>query len=353
MPIVRSAAIGLLLLCGSTSLCLAQNGFYGIGDLEGGDTRSTINGLSGDGRTAVGSSEGPSGTQAVRWTLKNGLETFLSTTDAATSIATAASHDGSVIVGRANTSAYRWSSTDGVHTMNLLGGSNSSAQDVSGDGRTVVGISSTRAFKWTSETGAIELDDGNGNRLSAAARAVSFDGSIIAGGVNPSQSQGPVYWDADLKLHPLDLSERPERGNTLGMTDDGSLYVGSSEGSFGIAFTSTPDGGLSRLPRTRSDTRATDVSADGSIIVGYDPNGAIIWLDRSLYRMDAWLESQHNLDLQGWQLSSVSAISNDGTVFAGQGFNPQGNLEGWVAIIPTPTSATLLALAAPILLRRR
>ena len=47
--------------------------------------------------------------------------------------------------------------------------------------------------------------------------------------------------------------------------------------------------------------------------------------------------------LTGWTLDRANAISADGTVIVGNGTNPSGLGEGWIAIIPEPTTATLLA----------
>ncbi len=55
-------------------------------------------------------------------------------------------------------------------------------------------------------------------------------------------------------------------------------------------------------------------------------------------------------DLTGWTLTSVNAISADGTTIVGQGFNPNGQSAAWLArlgpaeVIPEPTSLTLLTV---------
>ena len=62
------------------------------------------------------------------------------------------------------------------------------------------------------------------------------------------------------------------------------------------------------------------------------------------------------LDLTGWTLREATGISDDGLTIVGYGDNPNGFMEGWIAVIPEPSSgllvgAGLVALAA--LQRRR
>jgi hypothetical protein len=54
------------------------------------------------------------------------------------------------------------------------------------------------------------------------------------------------------------------------------------------------------------------------------------------------LVDYHGLDLTGWTLEFARAISDDGTVIAGYGLNPQGGTEAWIAIIPEPSTALLV-----------
>jgi hypothetical protein len=53
--------------------------------------------------------------------------------------------------------------------------------------------------------------------------------------------------------------------------------------------------------------------------------------------------------LEGWQLTRANDISADGRVIVGEGINPDGTLEAWLAIIPEPSTLTLAiaALALP------
>ncbi len=56
--------------------------------------------------------------------------------------------------------------------------------------------------------------------------------------------------------------------------------------------------------------------------------------------------------LTGWTLSEATAISADGTTIVGQGYNPDGNTEAWMAsmdsaaVVPEPSSLALLGIGA-------
>ncbi len=55
------------------------------------------------------------------------------------------------------------------------------------------------------------------------------------------------------------------------------------------------------------------------------------------------------LDLTGWTLYEATGISADGLTIVGNGINPNGNYEGWIATIPEPTTLLPLSLGAVML----
>ena len=99
--------------------------------------------------------------------------------------------------------------------------------------------------------------------------------------------------------------------------------------------------GLSDLPGGFHSSIPYAVSGDGSIVVGKGdsgtPNGAFIWEPgtgmRSLYDV---LQDDFGLDLNGWELWSAKGILSDGKTIVGDGKNPSGQVEAWIAHLDTP-----------------
>jgi probable HAF family extracellular repeat protein len=220
------------------------------------------------------------------------------------------SDDGSTLVGWGNTSvrigtkfynidqAFRWTEATGMVNLGDLPNDNpspsSNAYAVSADGSVVVGratapIQGKEAFIWTEATGMIGLGDLPGGGFQSEARAVSADGSIV-----------------------------------VGMANSGT------QGKEGFVWTS----GTGMVGLGRAD--AVGVSDDGSIIVGRKSSKAAIWVkdEDGVYvsrDLKTVLEQDHGLDLTGWTLRYARDVSGDGLVITGNGINPLGGVEGWVA----------------------
>lgn len=176
-------------------------GIQGLGDLRGGVFNSYASGVSGDGSTVVGMGSIIEG-RAVRWTAA-GLQSLGVLPGGTRSFATAASYDGSVIVGDGDfsdrTEAFRWTSAGGMQGLGVPpGGIVSRAAAVNGDGSVIVGHTATLAGG-----DAMIWDQRRGMRSIAAilsasaalptgwtllsATGVSADGRTIVGyGVNPA-----------------------------------------------------------------------------------------------------------------------------------------------------------------------
>jgi hypothetical protein len=43
------------------------------------------------------------------------------------------------------------------------------------------------------------------------------------------------------------------------------------------------------------------------------------------------------IEIDGWKLTNAQAISSDGRTIVGTGFNPLGQTEGWIVVIPEPS----------------
>lgn len=313
----------------------AGDGMVGLGDLPGGDFSSAAYGVSGDGAVVVGSSRpGPGLQEAVYWTASSGMVGLGYLPGGGTdSVATAVSEDGSTIVGQSNSSAgreaYLWTSSGGMVGLGGLPGQpvDSIAYGVSADGSTVVGAVFTTAltedgsdvaFVWTQSAGMLDLGVLPGGYESEA-RAVTPDGSIVVG----ASSTGTDVYEA------------------IRWTQAGGMV------------------GLGNLP-SGSNSAANAVSADGSVIVGtgYDATSvrsrALVWLPGSGPRaLQDVLVNDLGLDLTGWELTEAYGVSADGLTIIGNGWNPSGRPEAFLAFLPEPSTGLLLALGLAALARCR
>jgi probable HAF family extracellular repeat protein len=80
---------------------------------------------------------------------------------------------------------------------------------------------------------------------------------------------------------------------------------------------------------------ASGVSADGSVVVGYGNSEsgteAFIWDSTKGMQSLYTVLTGYGIDLTGWTLSSAMDISDDGKTIVGYGYNPDGNMEAWIA----------------------
>jgi len=261
-----------------------------------------VNAVSGDGRVLVGEVEGMYEWNAARWTAAEGTLVLDDGPEPLEdSRALGASTDGSVIVG----SDFRWTAETGMVDMGY------SCYDVSADGSAIVGWPG----RWTARTGWVSLVTAPG--WTVEPQAISADGSTVVG-LAYTGPPGPA-----------------DPGIAFRWTDETGVV------------------GLGALPGD-SESRARDVSGDGSVIVGHSGAGdtrAFIWHQTHGMRdLKEVLTNDFGLDLTGWELSGAGSVSDDGTVIVGSGLNPSGQWEAWRAVIPEPSGLALLMAAVMILL---
>ena len=139
----------------------SQASFQGLGDLPGGTVASHANGISADGLTVVGASQGGVNdyTEAFRWTQAGGMVGLGFLRQGTYSLALDASGDGSVVIGYSGIgfgrlSAFRWAGGF-MDSLGYLPGDSlySEGYGISPGGTSIVGISYTgshrEAFRWT------------------------------------------------------------------------------------------------------------------------------------------------------------------------------------------------------------
>jgi probable HAF family extracellular repeat protein len=309
--------------------------FAGLGRASGSET-SGASGISADGATVVGRSNG-----AFRWSFGAGMESLGSLPGTVSSDATAVSGDGSVIVGTSGDAAFRWTVLGGMQDLGLSPFSAPNA--VSADGAVVVGDAQTQygvsAFRWTAAEGAVLLTP-LGLEWSSALD-VSADGSAIVGQVTsffPDEQSVAVVWrPAGLGFLGW-LPGAPFLQSAARAVDaDGSVIVGDSAAPGGYeAFRWTPRQGMMSLGEP---SEAWDLSADGAVVVGrtrsFVAAEAFVWDPlHGLRSLRDVLVNDYGVDLTGWSLHHAPAISADGQTIVGSGTNPSGQLEGWIAHLP-------------------
>lgn len=221
------------------------------------------------------------------------------------------SADGSVIVGgnsgMAPAPAVYWDGSGNVTSLGVLpgGGSFAAARGVSGDGTVIVGFGTiTNTITGYTEYQAFRRDGVNGYSLLGVEGTQSYaygantDGSVIVGSyedANPSVAYRAFRWDA-----------------VSGMQDIGSLI------GFG------PFDSYYRV-------EASDVNADGSVIVGYSNSG-------NGTRAFRWVQTYTALGAAGGPLSIVAAGGGIGGVmqdlgsFGGESRARAVNADGTVVV---------------------
>ena len=128
---------------------------------------------------------------------------------------------------------------------------------------------------------------------------------------------------------------------------DGSVVVGRGSSASGLeAFRWTAASGmvgLGELPGGLFESRANGVSADGSVVVGrsrtddISANEAFVWTqDNGMQSLRDMLIASGVTGLDDWELHEASGISADGQWVVGNGINPLGEGEAFLADISAP-----------------
>jgi len=313
-----------------------QGGMLGLGTLAGGFISAAF-GVSADGNVIVGESESNDGLRAFIWTQVDGMKSLGTLAGGTYSRAFAVSGDGRVVVGTGDSDnpdipgeeAFRWTQADGMIGLGTLeGGTSSQAWGVSADGSVVVGISGgiLRAFRWTASTGMVSLGTLKGG-LTSQAFAVSADGRVIVGqsgstAFPDAEGFGEAFrWTKESGMVGLGALQGDMFSEALDVSADGSVIVGWSgrtADSDGEAFAWTQQGGMVGLGTLTggSSSRAFGVSADGRIIVG---RSASTHGDRAFIWRLGTMEDLANL------FGSFPVLADDNAVAAEQ---HQGFLRG-------------------------
>ncbi len=342
------------------------------------DLRSPATGVSGDGSVVVGpigrwtADEGwvDMGTAAIDVSTDGSViltEGTLWTADGGSVPlgfnASGISPDGSVVVGFSRQGpsgfAVRWTADTGPESLGWLPGDNSSVASAgSPGGSVVVGRSGVFAFTtrpdayiWTRETGMVGLGSGP-EGLDCQATAVSDDGSVVVGHVAGYRGGGALIWDSINGMRRLDdvltvdfgvEREGPPLRYSGDISADGTVIVGgdtdrgwravvpklptlasAATGSFGAAET-WDDSRLTPGDYGRAVIKDHTVTVDADSEVASlwiaDPNGRlVVSQDNTLTVTHGIAVSYGTLDLQG-TLDLGSMLVIDGTLTMGEDAN--------------------------------
>jgi hypothetical protein len=204
----------------------------------------------------------------------------------------------------------------------LYPGSNvqSDADAVSKDGLVIVGDTQKitpfagSGYRWTDATGMTAVGD-------FAANAVSRDGSVVVGTMNPSDGFQAYRWTQADGVVRLGLYAPGYTSQALGVSGDGLTVVGFVENN-------------------STDLRQAFIWKEG-------------WPAMRLLQ-DVLMERYDFTELNGWSLTKAYAISDDGITIVGRGYSPQHADEAWRAVmLPEPGTLCLLALGGLAMLKRK
>jgi probable HAF family extracellular repeat protein len=211
----------------------------------------------------------------------------------------------------------------------------STAYDVSGDGQVVVGTgtSSTysEAFRWTAATGMVSLG-GLTRPGNSTGEAVSADGTTIVG-LDVRTAQG-YSWTSTGGM--VGLGTYPPGAFSEGATDvsaDGSVIVGISGGQ-AVLYSGGTITGLGTLPGDGHVSASFGISGDGHVAVGFSDYELIIpggpgedpftdTVDQAVAWFDEQIVGLGDLD-GGDYYSRAYAASFDGSIIVGSSIGSDG-----------------------------
>jgi len=328
----------------------AQTGYIEVDSLPGYDS-SFPNAVSADGSVIVGRSHS-GGPAAFRWTVGGGTQ-LLPPLPGGVDMAAAygISDDGSIIVGSDGTDHFGMAAVwdgDDHYTIGALSSTQpySRANAVSGDGTIIVGHTEVRedggvdrgAFRWTDAGGMVPLVNLVGGYHRAEAFDISADGSVIVG--SSRSDAGVDHWGGG----PVEEAFRwTEAGGMVGLGD-------------------LPGGGFRSSASATSADGSVIVGMSETDVVVIPPMGdwrhvssPFIWTEQAGMRSVLQIvEDDLGLDTTGMTFGMVTDVSADGTIIVGTGIAADGGSHVWVLnTVPEPSTLALAAWACAALLARR
>jgi probable HAF family extracellular repeat protein len=349
--------LATLVVLASVARVLGQpSSFDGIGLFSPERPRSWAWGISADGATVVTGF-------AYRWTREYGLEPLPLPPEPLEGVSAAAvSEDGGVIVGPATVADASCVHRLAQGNYEIIGPCGVLEAWAVSDAGDRVPISSTNfgsagtSYLWRAGAPLMAFGPPPWSPITWC-RGISGDGRVIVGGgfrFYPIPYPGFLWTEEDGFQWLGDLPGGGDSSTGVGASYDGSIVVGySHSGNNADPFHSEAFcwsaaagmEGLGDLPGGAFNSQALDVSADGVVVVGWGTTDqgqeAFIWDpgDRMRLLRQVLAEDGLEKEVAGWLLQSATGISADGRTICGDGINPMGQQEGWVAQLTPPCPA--------------
>ena len=226
----------------------------------------------------------------------------------------------------------------------------SEAEVVSGDGSTIAGYTSSptgmQIFRWDAKNGMVDIGNITGPSITAHVGGITYDGNMIVGWVEypGGHDHEPFIWKSSEDIEPISLPSRFSSARYTDVSADGSTILGYGRIQDKIKSFRITNGGIKILsaPFPATDIKARRITLDGRYAVGsyldasettrafrVEENNTIVDIQNLL--------EQSGVDLSGWNLEEATDLSDDGMTVVGWGTNsandPPSAKEGWIAFL--------------------
>jgi probable HAF family extracellular repeat protein len=136
-----------------------------------------------------------------------------------------------------------------------------------------------------------------------------------------------------------DLAGGVYNSSARAVSDNGSIVVGKASSDSGTEAFRWVEGvgmtGLGDLEGGAFGSGALAISSDGSVVVGFgrDASGkqAMKWTQQTGMKSLKSILEGNDVDLAGWTLVQANGVSADGVTIVGEGVNPGGGVEAFIA----------------------
>lgn len=295
-------------------------------------------------------------------TVANTSEVVTTLGDASRDMATGLSADGHIAaLHGVPVEAGVWSAADGWVDLPSpydagCDADNGAAFDISDDAAVVVGLMwdgcAPAAFRWTATDGVMPLEilgeafEGSTSPPTNRATVVSGDGQIAAGfAANGALDRTPAMWRADGAGVLLDPDNVDVTGEVLSIDADGSTLAGM-RGNDGFVWTEAGFVDLGRVDTAMptDPVYPNAMSADGSLVFGgvgsefFTIPTAFVWSSAGGTRPLQPLVEAAGVEVpEGYLFTSVLAVSDDATVIFGRAFDADFAVKSFIVRVPAGT----------------